>query len=128
MPLPVSSALAGHATTRVRGAVSASSIAAAVSRHTRICAIDRSNPSATWPSTWTDTTTAATCRRGSRNLGGWNRHRCTSPSATDGSGWPSSRSPTITVGTVTSPERPREYDDDRRYRQGCAGTLSSRGG
>ncbi len=67
--MPVSMALAGQAITWRLHATMPTSSTAAVPIDSRIWAIDTSNPRTTWPSTWTDTTTDATCMRGSRGDG-----------------------------------------------------------
>ena len=68
-PLPVSIALAGHMITRCcRNAIDISSTAQ-VPSEIRIWAIDRLNPKATWPSTWSEMITAARCSRASDSFG-----------------------------------------------------------
>ena len=72
-PLPVNSALAGHAMTLSLLVVSSTSSTPAVPMATRIWAIDRPKPMLTWPRTWTVTSTPATCSRGSFSRGGCRR-------------------------------------------------------
>src|SRR6478735_3673077 len=68
-PLPVSSALAGHAITRRSQKVRPNSISPAVPSETRICAIESSKPRNSWPRTCSDEIVPARCRRGSRMVG-----------------------------------------------------------
>ncbi len=65
-PFPVRSALAGHMITCWRRNAIANSSTAHVSSETRIWAIESWNSNATWPSTCSETITAARCSRGSR--------------------------------------------------------------
>ena len=68
-PLPVSIALAGQTKARLGRKVIATSRTAQVRIAARICGTLTWNPSATCPSTWIVTMTAATCRRESRMFG-----------------------------------------------------------
>ncbi len=90
-PFPVNSALAGHWMTRCRRNVIPSSKTAHVPTAIRICAIETSKCNSVWPSTWSDTTTSATCSRGSRTSGPTNGYiratqPCSSGRPTSGSG------------------------------------------
>ena len=68
-PFPVSSALAGHMSTRcVRNVIPISSTAQ-VSTETRIWAIERLKPNEVCPRTCSEMITAARCSRGSRTVG-----------------------------------------------------------
>ena len=68
-PFPVRSALAGHISTRCERSVIATSSTATVTSETRICAIERSKPNATWPSTCSEVIVAARWSRGSLSFG-----------------------------------------------------------
>ena len=67
--LPVSSPLAGHRMVLSFKKLTPNSISAPAARQARICAIESRKPSTVWPSACRVSSTAATCRRGSRMLG-----------------------------------------------------------
>ena len=67
--LPVSKPLAGHRITLSLKKATENSISAPAARHTRIWATESRKLRTVWPSTWSVSRTAATCRRGSRRLG-----------------------------------------------------------
>ena len=68
-PLPVSMALAGHTMAPLWRYVMATSMTAHVTMAARIWNTVTWKPRPTWPRTWMDRRTVATCSRGSRMLG-----------------------------------------------------------
>ena len=76
--LPVSNPLAGHKMTLSLKKPTPNSIRAPVARQISICATESRKSSTVWPRTWSVSSTAATCSRGSRRLGrktGYSRPR-----------------------------------------------------
>ena len=126
-PLPVSSALAGHMITCWRRKVIANSRTPAVTSETRIWAIDRRKSKATWPSTCSETITAARCSRGSRSVGSRTGY-CVPRSRSDGpSGWRGRAHSALIVLRRVATRRPSTAG--RRLPEGCrrSGSMGGNG-